>query len=354
MIAGEFAVLEPNHHLVVMAVDRFVYTSIMDSETNQLSLLDYQLNDVKWMFNGKKVMIQHADERTAFVENAMTTVLTYLQEQSIEITPFSLTVNSELDDKETGAKYGLGSSAAVVTSVITAILTKFYEKKMTKKLIFKLAAISHVRTQGSGSGADIAASTYGGVLLYSSFQANWLKELISSETSTTKIIDKDWENLSIKKVQLPKELNVCVGWTGKPASTANLVSEISKLKEDEIEAYDTFLAESERAVQSIVTGMTNNDLRPFFEGITKNKYALATLGQTANVEIETEKLHLLSKEAEKFGGVGKLSGAGGGDCGIAFLPQSVNCEELHQSWTELGIVPLQVNIHPYGAELSDE
>src|SRR5699024_12131831 len=46
-------------------------------------------------------------------------------EKKVNTTPFSITVRSELDDEETGAKYGLGSSAAVVTSVITAVLEKF-------------------------------------------------------------------------------------------------------------------------------------------------------------------------------------------------------------------------------------
>src|SRR5699024_6947572 len=82
-----------------------------------------------------------------------------------------LIVKSELAD-ENGIKYGLGSSAAVVVSVVEAILTRFMSKVPQRSLVFKLAAIAHVKTQGSGSGADIAASVYGGLLRYASYQSN--------------------------------------------------------------------------------------------------------------------------------------------------------------------------------------
>src|SRR5690625_6487725 len=80
-----------------------------------------------------------------------------LSEKSITLDNITLTIKSELDD-ESGVKYGLGSSAAVVTSVISALLTQFLPEEPSAMLIFKLAAISHVKTQGSGSGADVAAS----------------------------------------------------------------------------------------------------------------------------------------------------------------------------------------------------
>lgn len=319
MVAGEFAVLEPYHKLIVMAVDRFVYCTIRDHSKNELSLNDLGLDNLYWEYDGTEVTIDSSDSRLSFVKDAMTTTLTYLQEQAIQVRPFSLSVKSELDDKETGAKYGLGSSAAVVTSVVTAILTNFLGNNATRKLIFKLAAISHIRTQGSGSGADIAASTYGGVLLYSSFQAEWLKKLLERK-KLSEIVEKDWEYLSIKKLQFPTDVQVCIGWTGAPASTASLVEQISKLKKSNLKKYENFLQASKAAIDLILLGIKENDTSIFFKGITDNKKALAALGHVANVTIETEKLLQLSIEAERVGGAGKLSGAGGGDCGIAFIP----------------------------------
>src|SRR5699024_4951600 len=144
----------------------FVFTTIEDHGENTFTSIDFKLHNYTWNFDGRKVIFDNYSPRLRFATIALATVFTYLKENRIKTNPVSITVRSELNDEKTGAKYGLGSSAAVVTSIISAVLEKFLKDKPAKKLIFKLAAIAHVRTQGSGSGADIAASTYGGVLHY--------------------------------------------------------------------------------------------------------------------------------------------------------------------------------------------
>src|SRR5690606_1201471 len=124
MIAGEFAVLEPYQQLAALAVDRFVYVTIEKSQENQLFLHDLELLNVTFSMDNDKLNIHTTDSRVRYVRGAMEIACNYLQEQGISITPFHLAVKSELDD-ESGIKYGLGSSAAVVTSVITAILSTF-------------------------------------------------------------------------------------------------------------------------------------------------------------------------------------------------------------------------------------
>src|SRR5699024_11484944 len=115
----------------------------------------------------------------------------------------------------------LGSSAAVVTSVITAILARFLPTSPSRKVIFKLAAISHVITQGIGTGADIAASTYGGMLKYASFQAYWLIDMYERFETLNDLIHSKWTFLHIEQFNVPTNIAMYVGWTGKPASTAN-------------------------------------------------------------------------------------------------------------------------------------
>src|SRR5690606_31188203 len=99
----------------------------------------FNLHHLTWHFDGKRVIFDDYSPRLKFVTSALATALTYLREKKVETTPFSLTVRSELDDEKTGAKYGLGSSAAVVTSVITAVLEKFLPSRPSRYLIFKLA-----------------------------------------------------------------------------------------------------------------------------------------------------------------------------------------------------------------------
>src|SRR5699024_7334126 len=178
MIAGEFAVLEPNQKALVTAVNRFVYTTIETAQENKVSLPDFSLHALLWKWENEQI-------------NFTT------KEKQIDLEPVHLIVKSELAD-ENGIKYGLGSSAAVVVSVVEAILTRFISKVPQRSLVFKLAAIAHVKTQGSGSGADIAASVYGGLLSYASFQAEWLLEQLKTVKNVTTLVEKDWTFLSIE------------------------------------------------------------------------------------------------------------------------------------------------------------
>src|SRR5690625_4796064 len=349
MVAGEYAVLVPNQHLVVTAVDRFIYVKIEKSKKNTLHLNDFQLYDMPWEFQNGKVYLDIKDDRTSFVQSAMDVAFTYLQEQGFTTCPISLSITSELDD-ESGAKYGLGSSAAIVTGVVTALLRAFLQQKPREEFIFKLAAIAHVKTQGSGSGADITASTYGGMLEYSSFQADWLLEQLQQTISITELVQKEWAYLHIRKLPFPKQWKMLVGWTGKPASTAKLVPEVLKYKQKNKKQFQTFLEKSAQAVKDILLGIKRESLEQFYKGIKDNHEALAEIGRLANVPIETSLLHKLKQIAEKYDSVGKLSGAGGGDCGIAFTTSLQNEKQIKSAWKATGIKPLQITMYPYGAK----
>jgi len=235
-----------------------------------------------------------------------------------------------------------------VTSIIMAVLERFLQYRPSPRLIFKLAAIAHVKTQGSGSGADIAASTYGGLLYYTSFQASWLMKEMKNTDAILPLIQKKWRYLTIEPLTFPENIATYIGWTGKPASTRSLVREISKLKTNNRRAYNHFLTESKQAVATILTGIKRGDFATFCQGIKRNRQALKTLGVVANVPIETDKLAKLSDVAEQLSGAGKLSGAGGGDCGLAFLPNNSDSKVLYQMWKRYDIQPLSLAMEQTG------
>lgn len=349
MVAGEYAVLDPNQSLVVTAVDRFIYVEIKKSERNSLTLANYELHNISFDFIKGNISLDIEDERTSFVRSAMNVIYNYLQEQGIATFPVALKVNSELDDKD-GIKYGLGSSAAVVTGVVTALLTMFLKKTPEKQLIFKLAAIAHVNIQGSGSGADIAASTYGGMLKYTSFQAEWLLKEMEQTDSVTTLIEKDWHYLTIEELSFPPSWEMIVGWTGSPASTAKLVPRVLAYKEVNPTQFNRFLEKSTKAVKDILLGIRSKNEAQFFQGINNNREALAEIGAFANVPIETPLLYELQRIAKQYESAGKLSGAGGGDCGIAFTISPENKKKIIDAWEKVGIKYLPITFYPDGAK----
>src|SRR5699024_2321926 len=301
-----------------------------------------------WQLEDNQVMFDTPHKKLAFAKQAMEVSLTYLREQNIEIQPFALSVRSELDDAS-GVKYGLGSSAAVTTAIVTAILHAHLTEKPTKELLFRLSALAHVRTQGTGSGADIAASVYGGMIEYTSFQADWLLAADQRAHTVTELMKQDWPYASVRPVTLPEDLQIYVGWTGTPASTVRLVDQIMLLKENNPSTFDSFLRNSETSVQLFLQGMKNANYDQVCKGIEANRATLAQLGVDANVPVETPLLYKLHEGAVRLGGAGKLSGAGGGDCGIAFLPQSSSKEALFSIWEQSNIHPLQIQLTTEGA-----
>ncbi len=344
MIAGEFAVLEPNYKLIVTAVDRFVYVTVEDAPHSTLNLENFNLRNLSWFYKSGKLHMAKSSNATRFVEQAIKITYKYLTENHYKVKPIKLSVKSELADPS-GRKYGLGSSAAVVTGVVQAILEKFMPEKSTKMLTFKLASLAHVITQGNGSGADIAASSFTGMLEYTSFQAEWLLEAHKESKSMTELINSDWKYLSIKELSLPKSIQLVVGWTGSPASTGSLVKQLRKLKETNIIDYKEFLASSNEAVDLLLKGIKTDNQEDVFTGIEMNREALSLVGKRANVRIETDKLYELSTAAKKNAGAGKLSGAGGGDCGIALIPTSSSADELKRTWQQAKITPLDLAIY---------
>ena len=340
-IAGEYAVLEPGYPAIVVAVDRYITARVATSERQTLSLPQLGLPNVACRFERGQVIFEETDARLDFIKNTSDVVHQYLRERTIETKPFSLTITSELDDADSGRKYGLGSSAAVVVAVVTSILTLYRDcLPVSKTLIFKLAAIAHYQTQGSGSCADVAASTYGGWLHYTAFKASWLKEKIMEQDSVSELVEQEWPCLKIEQLEAPLDLVLAVGWTGSSAKTASLIKKIEPLKNQNSPVYGDFLRKSRDAVSTMVEGFKHNDMELVMASLSANRSALLELSQETGGAIETIHLEKLIAIANHYG-AGKSSGAGGGDCGIVFTSTD-KLERLHKEWQEADVVPLDI------------
>lgn len=354
MIAGEYAVLEPHQPSVVVAVDRFMTATIELATDNRLSLPDLGLVDLPWFSDEDGVTIKHDDPRLRFAQEALSVAVAYIKDQFLLPLPVHLTLTSELDDVS-GRKFGLGSSAATVVAVVAAMLYLLHdddEEAPPADLLFKLAAIAHLRAQGSGSGADVAASTYGGWLRYSSFNAEWLLDRINRKEPLYKLLNERWPFLSVAKLpEVPSDLCLCVGWTGEPAATGPLIERVRYLRERDPLAYGDFLADSHRAVDDLVAAIEEDNPHMVLDALSRNRQALADLGSNAGVAIETPALHELNRWAEVCGGAAKPSGAGGGDCGIALIFGAQRAKSLEAAWERVKLEPLRLQVAPQGIEV---
>jgi len=85
--------------------------------------------------------------------------------------------------------------------------------------------------------------------------------------------------------------------------------------------------------------------------LKENRVLLKQFSDWSNNDLETAELKKLSNLADEAGAVGKFSGAGGGDCGIAISFDPKIKTAVETSWKEKGIYLIDVGISKEGVLL---
>lgn len=308
----------------------------------------------KRSFNGKDILVE--EEKYAqfysYVLCAMNVVDKFAFEQYKKPLNncYNVRISSDLDDSRSGRKYGLGSSAAVTVAVVRA-LCKWYDLDISTPDICKLALIASALVEGSGSGGDVAASVYGGWIMYRAYYRDWLKaeiEMVNSgDLDFHKLVRKKWPRLEVKRLNVNPSLRLLVGWTGIPSSSSSLVSSVkSNRVSQKLFTYEDFCSLSEACVQRLVKVLESGDLISLSRGLECNRQLLRDLSDLTQTPIETPMLTSLIETAKFVGAAAKTSGAGGGDCGIA-LASSYNKDGISyikDTWKSDGIKPLNLNV----------
>ena len=319
-------------------------------EQNQDSQIKKLKKIYSYVFSAMQVVDNFARE-TKEVKNVL------LDEGNPAINLYNLRIESDLDDKKTGKKYGLGSSAAVTVAAVRA-LCKWYGLTLTTPELCKLAIIASSLVKKSGSGGDVAASTYGGWIMYRAYNREWLEaeiEMIESgDSSLHKLLRKKWPRFEVKRLKVGAGLRLLVGWTGSPASSAELVGSVKAGVEsgdltahNPAKTYEDFCVQSEKCVQKIANALENGNIDALLSGFAQNRALLKDLGEITGTLIETPKLTRLIEVADNAGLPAKTSGAGGGDCGIAIARAEdfdAVSARIEEEWQNNGIEALGLKV----------
>ncbi|MCA9376106.1 MAG: phosphomevalonate kinase [Candidatus Doudnabacteria bacterium] len=350
MIAGEWGVLMPGAPCLAMAVNRHVIASVESSEAFRVSALDFV--DVVLAYQDGVVTV---DADLPFVEAVCSTVFRYLEESGHTIEPLHLKTTSSIDGtSHNGEKVGFGSSSAATVAMTGALLSAFdaidFDSSADRLRLYKLAAIAHFQAQGKvGSGYDIATSVLGGFVRYVAPDRYWLSAQLETIKSIVDLITRDWPLLELKRLSLPLVPTILVGFVGKGASTSSMIKELYTSLEagnpDAQAALDAIVSSTEDAIASLREG----DVVCTINALLTDRQALQQLGHATAISIETPELTLLSDIAEQYGAAGKLSGAGGGDIGIALLFDPTKTTHIECAWKDAHIYPLPVATDPEGA-----
>jgi phosphomevalonate kinase len=209
----------------------------------------------------------------------------------------------ELDSaalSEDGRKLGLGSSAAVSAAAVGALLEAAgMDVEAERWPIFMLADRAHRAAQGGrGSGADVAAAVFGGVVAYTRPEAGAPK---------------------VRALIPPATVLPVVVSTGTPSGTVGHVRAVERLAARDPGAHARRLREIRQAADAFLAAYETGDAPALLRAVSAAHEVLGALGRDADLAIVTPALDVAAALARELGGAAKPSGAGGGDVGVAFF-----------------------------------
>ena len=287
MLLGEHAVVY-NHPCLVTAVDQRMRATV---EVNDKPILEINAPDVQ-ISNYKKPMDQIGQgdipKGAKFVEVAVSNILSRFRNKfgMTEKNGLKITTTSEFS-----SQFGFGSSSASTVCTIKAI-SELLGLNLSQEEIFDLSYKTVLDIQGKGSGFDVAAAVYGGILYY---------------VTGGKVI----EPLKIDSLPL------IVGYSGVKADTVTLINKVKESFAKRQDRLNEIYNNIEDLVNSARAALIKKDWKKFGSLMNNNQELLGELG------VSIEKLDRMVKGALEAGAYGaKLSGAGGGDCMIAISPNN--------------------------------
>jgi phosphomevalonate kinase len=218
-------------------------------------------------------------------------------------------------------KLGLGSSAAVAAAGVGAMLEAAgCDIRYTRELAFALADGAHRAAQGGlGSGADVAAAVYGGVVCYT----------------------RRDDEVDVHPIDLPRSLELIAFSTGEPSSTVDHIQALQTFAARDPERLRRRMALLGSLAKAFVSACAADD-RVITTHVSFANSQLKTLGDDIGLPIVTPALAEAAKLAEGLGGAAKPSGAGGGDVGIAFLTDRAAAETFRQRAPHIGLEILSI------------
>ena len=347
-IAGEYAVVEPGHRAVLVAIDRFITVRITPRSpavgyAGTISSRIYTTGSRPWRRRPQDGQAEAVGGKDDYIISAIRVVEAVVPRDG-RPRSFDLSVRSELDEDD-GRKLGLGSSSAVTVATVRAVAT-FYGLATDDLTVYKLAMLASDTVQPIGSGGDIAASSVTGWVAYTSPDRSWLRrarQQAEGGHSVSDLVAADWPGLSVRRLPSPS-LRLQVGWTGAPASTPALVADV-QARSHGADDYAVFLRDSQDCLARLITAIEDDDTVRIMRQIARNRALLAGLSRISDRAIETAELGRLVEIALNHGAAAKSSGAGGGDCGIALCPPATDQAALRAAWETAGIHPLDLSVH---------
>ena len=146
-------------------------------------------------------------------------------------------------------------------------------------------------------------------------------------------------------------MEICVGFSGKSASTTELVKNVHEFKEQKPKKYSEIINSIAKSTEQLIWALEKNDDEKIIRDIEENRKLLRVLGEESKVELETKAHSLMAQIARSNNGAGKFSGAGGGDSSIAVCFSKESKKAIEENWKLNGFYPIETKISENGVRV---
>ncbi len=292
MLLGEHAVLHGKRALVC-AIDRRITAHLLPTENDSVEIR----SDLGNYQSPLADLAEHPSLRF---------VLQAIKQQREQLpSGFRLTIESEFS-----ADIGFGSSAAVTVAIHAALMQWTNDKAPDNKELFSKSLETVHAVQGRGSGADLAASVFGGIVAY----------------STTPEFHR-----------LPVSLPLTAVYCGYKTPTPEVIRKVEQLRASDPDKYERIYSEMDLSVEEAVAALKGDDLPLFGLVLDRNQQLMDEMG--VNTPELQDIVEALQRDTEISGA--KISGSGMGDCAVGIG---------HADLKELGYPVHHLEITPIGYE----
>ncbi|NHJ32761.1 MAG: mevalonate kinase [Asgard group archaeon] len=267
------------------------------------------------LLTSKEFNVQRAEYPSGRLNIVSKVIDIFFEETLLNPEQFQLIIKSRI-------RPGFGSSAAVIASVLGA-LNSYYETKFSKRELLKLGIKANYAIKGYGSGLDIAASIYGGLIKY---QIDLEPEYLHSEN-----------------------LDLIIGNTGKKAPSGPIVNSVKELEKSKPKETEEIFNSIESITNKAEQAIKDNDTQKIGLLMNKNQELLRKLKVTSDI---IEEMIQAAVDAGAIGG--KLSGAGIGDNIIVLVPKEKREEIIRAINKTKGKALTYIRIEENGLMVSGE
>lgn len=309
MLFGEHAVIY-GRPCIVTAVDQRIYATVEKIAGEKIVINAPQLEVKNFSIDISRLGKAAYPKEVKFVLKA---VENFFKKYKVS-TGLRITTKSEFS-----SMFGFGSSSAVTVCVIKS-LAKIFDIEVDNKALFDIAYKTVLDIQGVGSGFDLAAAIWGGTLYFVT------------------------GGQSIRPLNTGR-LPLVVGYTGIKADTATLIKKVGELQKK----YKKEIG----GVFNLIGEIVNEAKSALVKGNYKKAGLLANINQCLleGLGVNTQRLTDLIMAARAGGAYGaKLSGAGGGDCMISFVPAS-KLPKVKNGIKKAGGVVLDIKFNAEGVRI---